>query len=119
MAISVSGISPMSMNPVSTVRAVETKPQNYAVENESEVSDAFTQSLAVNGASGIVAPTPVQYANARTEENAVGGASADAARTNRFFNDIASAYQGMSTSYDASGAAGQYAMIGSNIDLSA
>lgn len=109
----------MSMSPISTVRAVETKPQNYAVENESEVSDAFSQSLAANGVNGIIAPTPVQYTNAQTEETRIGGASADEARMNRFFNDIASAYQGMSTSYDANGAAGQYAMIGSNIDLTA
>ena len=109
----------MSMNPISSIRTLETKPQNYAVENESEVSDAFSQSMAVNGAGGITAAPPVQYANAQVSENSTSGPSMDSARMNRFFNDIASGYQGMSTSYDANGQAGQYAMIGSNIDYSA
>lgn len=109
----------MSMNPISSIRTVETRPQNYAIGNESEVSDAFSQSMAVNGAGSVSAPTPVQYANAEVSENGSGGSSMDSARMNRFFNDIASGYQGMSTSYDANGQAGQYSMIGSNIDLTA
>ncbi len=119
MAISVSGISPMSMNPIMSVRSVETKPQNYAVENQSDVSDAFSQSLAVNGASGIMGPPPVQYANAQVSENETAQAGVDSARANRYFNDIASAYQGMSTSYNANGAAEQYSMVGNSIDLMA
>ena len=105
------------MNPITSVRTVETRPQNYAVENESEVSDAFMQSLAINGTDGIVAPTPVQYANAQRSESGNRVSDLDSTQVNQFYNDIASGYQGMSTSYDASGTAGQYAMIGSNIDL--
>ncbi len=119
MAISVSGISGASMYPISGVRSVETKPMNYAVENESEVSDAFSESMAIANAGSVTGAIPVQYANAKQEESTVGAPSIDAARANRFYNNIASGYQGMSTSYDASGAAGQYAMIGSNIDLTA
>ena len=119
MAISVSGISGMSMNPIAGVRTVGSRPMNYAVENESEISDAFSESMAVANAGSVTGATPVQYANAQREERTPGVPSMDAARANRFYNNIASAYQGMSTSYDASGAAGQYAMIGSNIDLTA
>ncbi len=119
MASSISGIGPMSMNPISAIRPREIRPQNYAVENESEISDAFSESLEVNGANGITGPAPVQYTNAQATEFGGSGqrSSPSAARVSQFYNQVASSFQGAPTSYDAGGNAGQYAMIGSNIDL--
>ena len=121
MASSISGIGPMSMYPISSVRPMEIKPQNYAVENESEVSDAYSESIAVNGANSISGPSPVQYTNAQAQ--GMGGeghtAAANAARVSRFYNQVASSFQGAATSYDANGRAGQYATVGSTIDLTA
>ncbi len=120
MASSISGIGPMSMYPISSVRQVDVKPQNYAVENESEVSDAFSESMAVNGASGITGPSPVQYANAEASEGGQGGSPrVSAQRASQLYNQIASSFQGTTTSYDASGNGGQYAMVGGTIDVSA
>ena len=120
MASSISGIGPMSMYPISSVRQVETKPQNYAVENESEVSDAFTESLAMNGVNGINGPSPVQYPNAQVAEpSRAEQQAANATRVNQFYNNVASAFQGAATSYNANGVGSQYEMVGSTIDLTA
>jgi hypothetical protein len=106
------------MNPISAIRSREIRPQNYAIENESEVSDAFTQAMAMQGVNGINGPSPVQYPNASVEENKVEAAE-QSRQANQMFNKIASAYQGMNTSYNANGGAMSYGMVGNTIDLSA
>ena len=119
MASSISGISSLSMNPVRPISASSVSPQNFSVENESEVSDAFSESLAVNGTDGITGPAPVQYANAsrtRTDEAALENARS-ATEVNDYYNKVASSFEGASTSYDAGGNASGYAMVGSHIDL--
>jgi hypothetical protein len=119
MAISaVSGLSAGSMNRISPIANREIRPQNYAVENESEVSDAFTQAMAMQGVNGITGPAPVQYPNAQVEENKVNAAE-QSKQANAMFNKIASAYQGMNTSYNANGGPQSYGMVGNSIDLTA
>ena len=120
MASSVSGISPVSMNAISSVRPVGIRPQNFAVENESEVSDAFAESLAANGASGITGPAPVQYTNAQAvsdRSDAIRDRAAESTRVNQYYNDVASSFEGAPTSYDANGQAASYGVVGSTIDL--
>jgi len=105
----------MNMSPISSVRSVGTRPQNYAVDNQSEISDAFADSLKTYGATGVTGPSPVQYTNAQTEDNKVSAVN-DSAKANRFYNDIASAFQGVSTGYGANAQAQSYAMVGANFD---
>ena len=108
----------MSMNPIVPVRQMATRPQNYAVENESEISDAFSESLATNGVGGINGPSPVQYPNAQVAETGHRQA-AEAARVNQYYNNVASSFQGAATSYNANGMGSQYSVVGSTIDLTA
>lgn len=119
MAVSaISGLSAASMNPISSITTRQVRPEAYAIDNQSEVSDAFSQSLAMQSVEGVSAPSPVKYANAQVEENTINAAE-QSSRTNQMFNNIASAYQGMNTSYDATGAAFGYGMVGNSVDLMA
>lgn len=119
MAVSaISGLSAASMKPISSVQARQVRPEAYAIDNKSEISDAFAETMAAQSVQGVMAPTPVQYANAQVEENTISAAE-ESSRTNRMFNNIAAAYQGMNTSYDSNGAAFGYGMVGNSIDLMA
>ena len=119
MASSISGISPFGMSPIRPVSTREVRPQNFNVENESEVSDAFKESLEVNGGSGITGPSPVQYANASSKETEAAALenAKNATEVNDYYNKVAESFGGASTSYDAGGNASQYSMVGSHIDL--
>ena len=123
MAGSISGISPiggyyptMSTSPVSSVGSVETVPMNYAVDNESEVSDVYTQMMRTSGAGSIKGPSPVAYPNAQIQENQISQVQ-EQSKANSYYNDIAKGFSGMNTSYDASGAGSSYQMVGSQFDF--
>ena len=95
---------------------VATANYNYPVENKSQTSTAYAES--VNRLSGvsIEAASPVQYPTATTAENNISHIEA-AQKAERGFNAIASGFGEGTTSYDYSMAASAYGRTGSTIDL--
>ena len=100
------------------------QPMNYALRNESDISEDFAK----NGAAGLVTNvSPVGYPNAQAipgvddESNDPLALSANVVKksqeANRQFNDVASRFQGMTTGYDQSTQALSYGMSGNSIDL--
>ena len=109
------GLSASSMNPISSVRRREMVPDAYTLDNQSDVSDAFRQSLAANGVEGIMAPTPVSYPTAHMQEHQFDRA-ASATQVNRYYNAIASGFGDATTSYNAAGKGSSYGAVGQSID---
>ena len=113
------GISPISaysnMSPINPVSRM-----NYQVQNESEVSDAFKDSVNKVGSSGsmggIGVTSPVRYANATYNPEAVEQKQQASLEANAEFNSIADAFGGATTGYDAARAAMTYASIGGGFD---
>ena len=94
-----------------------TQPMNYAVQNQSDVSDAYKESVGVNAARSMDPVPPVLYANAQKVPVAGSDRSQDAAAANRQFNAIASRYEGETVGYTR-GAQGMngYGVVGSMFD---
>ena len=99
------------------------QPMNYALKNESEVSDAFIQ----QGAQGAIpSVTPVGYPNATIVGNdsededpmklAI-GAVQKSQEVNKVYNDVASRFQGMTVGYSQNQAGYGYEMAGAKLDL--
>ena len=116
MSISIGGLgSPYGMSYI--------QPMNYALKNQSEVSDSFIET----GMSGAVMNVPpVKYPNATEiipsdEENNPLKLSAGVVKksqdANRMYNDVASKFQGMTTGYSQDTQALSYGMAGNTIDL--
>ena len=90
------------------------KSLNYAVSNQSRVSDAYQTSVQSQDEVGLV--NPVRYPNARVaSEDAVSRAE-KAQETDREFNSIASRYAGSPVGYQADSSAASYSMVGSTFD---
>jgi hypothetical protein len=94
---------------------------NYSVKNQSEVSDAYTESAKqVQGTgtfSDIGAVRPVRYPNAQTVSVDPTEKLAKAQSVNRDMNEIASGFTGTATGYGSDSRSYSYQMIGSTIDL--
>jgi hypothetical protein len=92
---------------------------NYALKNESKVSDAYTQSVektqGVGPFSSIGATNPVQYPNAREVDPAVAVEKSQSA--NQKFNQVAASFSGLTTGYGSDSSAYGYSMVGSTLDL--
>ena len=108
MSLSVGAIS--SFGKLSAV-----KPLQYAVSNQSRVSDAYRES--VNEDKGVGLVNPVRYPNARTVPISEMTERAEASqKTGQEYNAIAARYAGSPTFYQADSSASSYAMIGSGFD---
>ena len=99
------------------------QPMNYALKNQSEVSDAFVQ----QGAQGVIPNvTPVGYPNAQVVDNSEDeedpmklaiGAVQRSQEVNKMFNDVANKFQGMTVGYSQNQAGYGYEMAGGKLDL--
>ena len=99
------------------------QPMNYALKNESEVSDAFVQ----QGAQGVIpSVTPIGYPNAQIvnddseDEDPMKlaiGAVQKSMEASKMYNDVASKFQGMTVGYSQSQAGYGYEMAGAKLDL--
>ncbi len=100
------------------------QPMNYALKNESEVSDEFVQ----RGVQGLLTNvTPVRYPNAQAiptasdnKEDPMQMAAASVKKSqeaNRMYNDVAEKFQGMTVGYSQDQAAVAYGMQGYALDL--
>lgn len=110
------GLSVASLNPIKSVTYVSQKPQAYTIENKSDVSSAYKESLKNTVTpEGINGPAPVQYA---TRFNRVSSTSLDKNRLmNRAYNTIASAFGGDVTGYDRNREPSAYGVVGNGVDL--
>lgn len=91
---------------------------NYALQNTSTVSAAYTQSMSKIQNTGafadVDAVNPVVYPNAQVVDPAKQvKASLEAEKE---FNSVASGFMGMATGYRDSGTSTGYEMLGSNFD---
>ena len=112
MAFSVGGLSAYSN--ISYI-----KPMNYAVENDSQVSDAYTQAVGQSRGTETfpsVNPSgPVQYANSYRVNPA---AQVEASqKVGQQYNAIAAEFSGIATGYQSDSTSYSYQMIGSNFDM--
>ena len=109
MAMAIGGMS--AYNNISTVR-----PMNYALSNESQVSQAYSTE-ATKDTAGVNAVNPVRYANAQTHHIGQTSRLADVQKATKQYNEVAANFSGVTTGYNSSQAASSYEMIGSTIDL--
>lgn len=92
-----------------------TQPMNYAVENKSDVSDAYKESMGVNKSRSMDPVPPVLYPNAQRVQ--VGKTSGpDEETVNRQFNQIAQKYSGNTIGYERNGQGQNYQVTGSMFD---
>ena len=111
------GLSASSLNPISAIEYKMTTPRAYNVENQSEVSDSFVESLQASGYSKRVeGAAPVQYATASVTTNRVSQVQKNQ-EVNRAYNAIAASFDGFSVSYGADRKNSSFEMLGSQLDL--
>ncbi len=116
MAVGISPISAyQSMAPIAAVNRM-----NYQVKNESEVSDAFKDSVnradSAGSMGGIGATSPVRYANATYNPEAAAVNRQEAIDAGAAFNKVADSFGGATVGYDANSAALNYASLGGGFD---
>ena len=110
------GLSASSLNPISAIEYRTTIPQAYTVENESEVSDSFVESLRGAGYSNRVdAVSPVQYATANVSVNRIEQLQKNQ-ETNKAYNDLAASFGGVSVAYGNASQSLGYSVVGSMFD---
>ena len=111
------GLSASSMNPISGISYRSTVPQAYTIDNQSDFSDAFTDSVkSLPSADAVEGAAPVQYATAYTMTRRVSQLE-DSQRINEGLNSIARGFEGIATGYGSRGDVTRgYGMVGSQID---
>jgi len=114
-------ISPiMGLSAYSSVSNVQ--PMNYAVSNESEVSDVFANE-SMQQAGGVKGASPVLYPNATVKEDKVSKVADPFERQKKNlqvssdYNDIAAQFTSNNTSYSKIGTGSSYSTAGSRIDI--
>ncbi|MBQ7676675.1 MAG: hypothetical protein IJT32_00430 [Lachnospiraceae bacterium] len=110
------GLSVTNLEPITSVKRVTQRPEAYAVSNEAEVSDAFSESMKTANAGRVNGPAPVVYPNAQVRTSEVGQIRRSQ-QVSDAYNKIASSFGGATTGYDANRAAASYSTVGSNIDV--
>lgn len=109
------GLSVASLNPISSTAVMSTR-QAYSIDNQSEISSAYRESIANTATpEGVRGPAPVQYATRRYNVSGVNSLSENQ-RMTRAYNNIASAFDGINTSYDRNSEASPYQLIGKGFD---
>lgn len=115
--MAMSGISPIGA--YSSMAAI--KPIQYQVQNQSEVSDAYQESVgALGGAQSsrpVDAVSPVVYANAQKMATESVDTNDVAQKVSQAYNKIASSFSDKITGYSSHGSGEKYSMVGNSIDL--
>ena len=92
------------------------RPMQYALQNQSQVSSAYAESLA--DAKAVSNVSPVKYPDSQlVKQSGNVQATASAKEVNASFNKIASAYTGATTGYNEDRTGYGYDMVGSNFDM--
>lgn len=110
------GLSVASLTPVSSGAYVATRQQAYSIDNESAVSSAYRDSIKNTATpEGVLGPAPVQYATTRYNVSGVSSLEENQ-RMSKAYNDIASNFGGVSTSYNSNYEASSYDTVGGAFD---
>lgn len=109
-------LSVASLEPISSISYATATPMNYAVSNESGVSDTYTKAVQNVSSTAVGMVPPVQYPNAQLSVNATNKA-AEGQKTSQAYNDIAAGFDGLTTSYGADRTGTSYATVGQNVDV--
>lgn len=102
---------------------IAVRPFNYSIQNKSDVSDAYTESVDEASKAGtpkeLSAVQPVRYPNAQIQAEGVEPTKRmeNAKKASQEYNQVAANFAGSSTWYGANAVAGGYATVGNNIDL--
>lgn len=106
----------LSVGAVSSLRKYSAvTPLNYAVQNQSRVSDAYLESVQAGGEIDLA--SPVSYPNARKVSLSEMAERAEASqKADREYNAIAARYADSPTYYQADRSGSSYSMIGSGFD---
>lgn len=111
------GLSASSLNPISAIEYKTTTPRAYNVENQSEVSDSFVESLQASGYTNrIEGAAPVVYATASATTNRIAQVQKNQ-EVNQAYNSIAASFENFSVSYGADLKYSSFDMLGSQLDL--
>lgn len=98
------------------VSYVSTSPESYALTNQSQVSDAYQESKVQGAGNGVGSVNPVQYPTVQVQENQVSQIQASQ-RADQAYQQIASAFEGVTASYGPDLMGQDYSRAGANIDL--
>lgn len=110
------GLSVAGLKPVAMTGYVAPKQQAYSIDNESSISSAYRDSIKNTVTpEGVLGPAPVQYASRRMNLSSVDSLTANQ-RMTRAYNDIASTFGGVNTSYNKNVEASGYNLVGMGFD---
>ncbi|MCR5641094.1 MAG: hypothetical protein K6G04_07050 [Lachnospiraceae bacterium] len=114
------GLSVSSLRPIRALSYSQVTPKAYAVGNESEVSDVFQSSVALQSDDRVNATPPVQYATAK--KSRISSTSRrpeleENQRMNQAFNKYLAAFAGKTTSYGVEGMGESVSFVGNQIDM--
>ena len=124
MGLSVASLRPITAytgvsgaRSVSGSSGVQQRSMNYSLENESDVSASYAESMEQASPAKVDAAPPVRYANATM--NRVDGTERMAMnrQVNQAYNSVASRFGGQTTGYGQDRAAKAYATVGQSVDL--
>jgi hypothetical protein len=111
------GLSVASLRPISGLSYVQQKPMNYTVDNQSDVSGAFVESMENASPAKVDAAPPVRYPTAQVSSIDSAEQVTRNQQVNRAYNNIASRYSGTVTGYGQDRAARAYGTVGQALDL--
>lgn len=95
------------------------KSQATTISNQSAISDSFKESLGMRTSpESITGPAPVQYATSRNAVRSSASVGANRA-ANRAYNELASQFDGVNTSYGRDMSGQSYSTPGRFIDVMA
>ncbi|MGN0160967.1 MAG: hypothetical protein ACI4AQ_06235 [Lachnospiraceae bacterium] len=100
---------------------IAVSPYNYSVRNQSDVSDAYIESVdeigKMNASEDIGIVQPVRYPNAKAQPVDPVKRMQDAQKVNQEYNQVAANFKGNDTWYGADALSGGYQTVGGTIDL--
>ena len=93
----------------------QVKPLSYGLSNQSVTSASFAESMqAVGGTSEVGLVTPTQYPNARLVSPVE--KAEDTVKVSKAFNEIASAFEGVTNGYNRESRGTNYGTVGATFD---
>lgn len=90
------------------------KPLNYAISNQSRISDAYQTAVQSQGEIDLV--NPVRYPNAKAEPADAVSRTTEAQKADQEFRAIAARYASSPAGYQADRSAVSYSMVGNGFD---
>lgn len=118
MGIAISRIGSVGTSHLSGISSQYSSVVNnaYNIENESQVSSAYTErAKAPESINGVSPSDPVTYSNAVVQKNAVNHVDSSI-EANKAYNALADEFAGQNVSYDRYSKGASYSMIGAHID---